>query len=753
MKKIFITFLLLLVIKPICSFGQSQDYVNQTKYWFFRNRLINEFMKVGPGQGESLPLMRINRSEEMGDSRDGLVRPAGIYIGVLATELYILKKAGQDTYQTRLELYYALNAIKRLDETAESYNFCDTEFNDPVFSPPANCIGTGNDWNGFLIRDDIDCSPSSNMTKYFRTKMSDSKFKLITQFGSNLVVPPTTPECLDARHTTNNDISHDQLNNLFIGLRIVQTFLDGTETFTPPGGLPDVNLRDFSKTIATKIFDWMVFSDGTLNQTNSDNCDYLVRSYGTLGSTFDPTDLCGKNSPFVFGNNKKRWIPWLIMNPVTKQPAGVSNNGAGYPFQFSEGYARTGQLLTGNPYDIYVNSDAKTIWYGLPAFNFYTNSENYKIMGQATLSNSWNTPCYGIILPCFEVKHFLGIPIPIPISGSDCGCLGLRLDAKRIIDQNATLCHYEFFALLYNVLYSTNGYYGTDYDPFFQSVLNSAPCIGPHYSDGDKFPSDYQWASVSMLWEASKGDASVWWQGNSNNAGEYNALDYMLMYNLQNIYHRNYSYYTNYADNLKINNRVIDNTKEYYNARSYHELDFSQYYNGFIDVQNSTIQNGSSVDIRAGQKITFKPPFKVQAGSALKGYIYQPPTGNWDWEMTICSHFDATGQPDGHRLAADPNVYNYLTDSTFSNSFLGNNFPNPFNNTTIIPYFVSEGGSVQLNVIDSYGRLIQELVNKNDHTIGHFTIEFNSNNLANGVYFYSLKTKDRNDIKRMVIIN
>jgi len=58
-----------------------------------------------------------------------------------------------------------------------------------------------------------------------------------------------------------------------------------------------------------------------------------------------------------------------------------------------------------------------------------------------------------------------------------------------------------------------------------------------------------------------------------------------------------------------------------------------------------------------------------------------------------------------------------------------------------------------LNVIDSYGRLIHELVNKNDHAIGHFTIEFNSNNLANGVYFYLLKTKDLSDIKRMVIIN
>jgi hypothetical protein len=103
-------------------------------------------------------------------------------------------------------------------------------------------------------------------------------------------------------------------------------------------------------------------------------------------------------------------------------------------------------------------------------------------------------------------------------------------------------------------------------------------------------------------------------------------------------------------------------------------------------------------------------------------------------------------------MSADPNVYNYSIDSSNMKSALGNNFLNPFNYTTIIPYFVSEAGSVQLNVIDSYGKLIQELVNKNDHAVGHFTIEFNSENLPNGVYFYS-KTKDQSDIKRMVIIN
>jgi hypothetical protein len=758
MKKIFATFLLLLFIKPICSFGQSQDYVNQTKYWFFRNRLINEFMKVGPDQGESLPLNRISTTDRAGNSGDGTVTPAGFYIGVLASELYILKQTGQDTYQTRLELYYALNAIKRLDETAETYNFCDT---DPGYPRAKNCIGTGKDWNGFLLRDDINCDPSSPISKYFQTKMSNNKFALTTQFGPNISITSCGG---DPAQVTKNDISHDQLNNLFIGLRLVQKLLDGSETFTPPtpGAVP-VNLKDFAITIGTKIFTWMAYNPlNTVDPTDfiNNNCNYLERFIAVCSKkvanisvcSWIPSTInyvvCGKISPFV---DKQGRIPWLIMNPVTKQPACMSILGAAYPIGESAGYAATGGLLTGLSSSSFpVSKDAQNMWQLLSGYlGLSSLSDNYKILGQAAIGNSWEVFC-----PCYQdycVKKVFGkcvYTIQIPVFGSNC-CSG---NTKNIIDLQAWNSRYQYFALLYNVLWGTNGYTINDYDTFFQNAINSAPCVGPYFN-GAPFASTYQWASDYMLNSADEGTNTKWSNGDPANLGEYNGLDYMLMYNLNNIYHKNYAYYTNYADNLKITNRAIDNTKEYYNARSYLD-DLNQYQNGFIDVQNLTVKNTSSVDMRAGQKITISAPFIVQAGSTFKGRIYQPPI-NSDWEMTICSHMDANGEPalDGHRLAADPNIYNYSVDSSNTKSSLGNNFPNPFNNTTIIPYFVSEPGSVQMNVIDSYGRLIQELVNKNDHAIGHFTIEFNSNNLANGVYFYLLKTKDYSDIKRMIIIN
>lgn len=40
----------------LCLNANSQDwYRNLEKYWWYRYRLVNDFMKVGPNCGESIP--------------------------------------------------------------------------------------------------------------------------------------------------------------------------------------------------------------------------------------------------------------------------------------------------------------------------------------------------------------------------------------------------------------------------------------------------------------------------------------------------------------------------------------------------------------------------------------------------------------------------------------------------------------------------------------------------------------------------
>jgi photosystem II stability/assembly factor-like uncharacterized protein len=69
---------------------------------------------------------------------------------------------------------------------------------------------------------------------------------------------------------------------------------------------------------------------------------------------------------------------------------------------------------------------------------------------------------------------------------------------------------------------------------------------------------------------------------------------------------------------------------------------------------------------------------------------------------------------------------------------LHQNFPNPFNPTTRIPYLLSNREHVTLKVYDIGGHEISTLVDRNEDAGLHFA-EFDASHLASGVYFYRLQ--------------
>ncbi|MBK8983576.1 MAG: T9SS type A sorting domain-containing protein [Ignavibacteria bacterium] len=79
------------------------------------------------------------------------------------------------------------------------------------------------------------------------------------------------------------------------------------------------------------------------------------------------------------------------------------------------------------------------------------------------------------------------------------------------------------------------------------------------------------------------------------------------------------------------------------------------------------------------------------------------------------------------------------------------NYPNPFNPITKIRYSIPQSDLVKISVYNIKGQLIKTLVNefKNKST---FEIEFRSNDLSSGVYYYRLIINDVvTDTKRMVV--
>lgn len=82
---------------------------------------------------------------------------------------------------------------------------------------------------------------------------------------------------------------------------------------------------------------------------------------------------------------------------------------------------------------------------------------------------------------------------------------------------------------------------------------------------------------------------------------------------------------------------------------------------------------------------------------------------------------------------------------------LDNNYPNPFNPSTIIHYEIPSDGIVTLKVYDELGREVKTLVNQYQNK-GRYDINFNASNLASGIYFYRLQSGSFISTKKMLLL-
>lgn len=82
---------------------------------------------------------------------------------------------------------------------------------------------------------------------------------------------------------------------------------------------------------------------------------------------------------------------------------------------------------------------------------------------------------------------------------------------------------------------------------------------------------------------------------------------------------------------------------------------------------------------------------------------------------------------------------------------LKQNYPNPFNPNTTIKYNVGKLSYIQIKVYDVVGREVRTLVN-GDQAPGTYTVNFSGDNIASGVYFYSLISDgSRLDTKKFIL--
>jgi glucuronoarabinoxylan endo-1,4-beta-xylanase len=89
-------------------------------------------------------------------------------------------------------------------------------------------------------------------------------------------------------------------------------------------------------------------------------------------------------------------------------------------------------------------------------------------------------------------------------------------------------------------------------------------------------------------------------------------------------------------------------------------------------------------------------------------------------------------------------------DAPFATA-LAQNFPNPFNPSTVIGFQLSVAGKARLSVYDLLGREVAVLVNE-DMPAGEHSATFDASNLASGVYIYRLQVGSEVLTRRMTLV-
>lgn len=92
------------------------------------------------------------------------------------------------------------------------------------------------------------------------------------------------------------------------------------------------------------------------------------------------------------------------------------------------------------------------------------------------------------------------------------------------------------------------------------------------------------------------------------------------------------------------------------------------------------------------------------------------------------------------------------SNSTALTFALNQNFPNPFNPTTMINFTIPKMSSVTLKVYDMRGNLVAALINNELRTEGNYSMEFDGSALASGMYFYKIEAGQFSETRKMILM-
>lgn len=470
-------------------YSQNHD-LNHRKYWFYRTRFINDFVKLGTNQGESIAFAQRNiGSQTSTEAKVGFdqIDQMNMYLAALALEYKILTRNNQDTKETIKEIFNIIESYNRLDMEADQ--FWNTSYQ-PSNSNTSQIIPKYvNDLNGFILRED--------MYKNFVNQNLNHYNYSLNEYNAN----PNTP------------VSFTGLPPVY-SLDFDNPFSDNTYFTYNSTNVDDPKTTDDLSLVHDKYYS-MFFAFMFINKYLPDNLGYIDDNNQL--QTFSDSEWKIKQEVRNITNRCHNWLKSSLFG----------GNSIDWVLEFPDG-------------SDYPPANGSTFFFRQPLVNTICHINN---------NYPWNYPCLGysdpisiadgpyVAISNFAVNEDNGVFLAYNHTNSNVFPGPTPLWLK--MQQNTSAWNLEWADLARKVLHQTGLL--TKQKSVYENPINDAPCKGPYnFSINNIFdrPS-CEWSATDRMEHPSRRSAGCSVQTGCNNnisnivfRGFYPGVDYMLLHNL-----------------------------------------------------------------------------------------------------------------------------------------------------------------------------------------------------------------------------
>lgn len=548
----------------------QNEKTNHQKYWWLRKRLTETFLHIGDKPGESLPGGRLYTSSdglnhlEFADCTIHL----GWYLGVLATENFLLRMHGKSTTQNENELYYALKAFERLDRVSNVlWSYWDGQDLDSedIFweNSQAQYDIVNEQWlpkfpvsttpDGFFVREDVPPGLETKLKGVDRV------------IGASHMVGPVWM----TYGYKDGEMSQDQAIGMLMGLSFVNRYVN------PSATVSGTHLKSYAQTLTVRMVNYM--RSPSLNHSTQWSITNPQRGYQKVKRGEDASAL---SYP----------IAWTANNIVHDK----SYYGLPIIFQTIQDVAPPN---FNNALSITLHPVLRTLRH-FPFYDYLGTRDHvnyYMFLTLASTSNLWKDP---------------GAPN------------GVSYIKQRT--SPAEQLGWIIYPLVNHALYPSSGspYNINDVVP----DLDVYPCEAAYNFFSTSGGWSSRWISTNRF-QASNGhyEGNPNAHANSHFPGRFNGLDYMLLYNLYRITYAGQIGFHAYespsdlwlADTYPATpggEGSTGNPLRIYALNSIHSYSLANSVPG-VPVQTA------EVEYAAGERIVLLNGFKAHAGAKFRAYI------------------------------------------------------------------------------------------------------------------------------------